>query len=101
MQHVPSLIPHLAEIWGQMWHPGERHAGTSPPGSGYPPKEKLGQNPVLSPRLLPGHARVMNQPLAGRRRGKSPNSSGCSILSSANEAWMGLRCFAGHYPKLT
>lgn len=33
--------------------------------------------------------------------GKSRNSSGCLILSSANETWMGLRCFAGHYPKLT
>lgn len=35
------------------------------------------------------------------RRGKSRNSSGCLILPSANETWMGLRCFAGHYPKLT
>lgn len=71
-----SLIPHLAEIRGQMWHRQERARWDQ----GWLPREKLGHNPVLprAPARTCPCARGMNQlrlgavPCPGEEEGEKP-----------------------------
>lgn len=53
-----------------------------------------------APHIFGGQDRLEHGKPPGTGSGSS-NPSGCLTLSSANESWMGLRCFAAHYPKLT
>lgn len=96
-----SLIPHLAQTRGQV-RPGAVGQQERALDQGILARKSRGRSqPCLGMPAWGWISPAWARTLPREEEGKSPNSSGCSILSSANEAWMGPRCFAGHYPKLT